>query len=70
MDRLLYLLENNPRLTNKELAVMLGISEEEVEEKISLYEQTGVIKGYKALIDKDKAHAQTVTALIEIKVQP
>ncbi len=70
MDRLLYLLENNPRLTNSELAVMLGISEEEVAEKISLYEQTGVIKGYKALIDKDKAHAQTVTALIEIKVQP
>lgn len=70
MDRLLYLLENNPRLNNSELAVMLGISEEEVAEKISLYEQTGVIKGYKALIDKDKAHAQTVTALIEIKVQP
>lgn len=70
MDRLLCLLENNPRLTNSELAVMLGISEEEVAEKISLYEQTGVIKGYKALIDKDKAHAQTVTALIEIKVQP
>lgn len=70
MDRLLYLLENNPRLANSELAVMLGISEDEVAEKISLYEQTGVIKGYKALIDKDKAHAQTVTALIEIKVQP
>ena len=70
MDRLLYLLENNPRLNNSELAVMLGISEEEVAEKINLYEQTGVIKGYKALIDKDKAHAQTVTALIEIKVQP
>ena len=70
MDRLLYLLETNPRLTNAELAVMLGVSEEEVKEKIELYENTGIIKGYRAIIDKDKAQAHTVTALIEIKVQP
>lgn len=70
MDRLLYLLESNPRLTNQELAVMLGVSEQEVAAQIKLYEESGVIKGYRALIDKDKAHAQTVTALIEIKVQP
>ena len=70
MDRLLYLLEKNPRLTNAELAVLLGITEEEVAEQIKLYEETGIIKGYRAIIDKDKALAQTVTALIEIKVQP
>lgn len=70
MDRLLYLLETNPRLSNEELAVMLGVTEEEVKAQIKLYEDSGVIKGYRALIDKDKAHAQTVTALIEIKVQP
>lgn len=70
MDRLLYLLETNPRLSNAELAVMLGVSEEEVANQIRLYEESGVIKGYRALIDKEKAHAQTVTALIEIKVQP
>ncbi|MBQ9229502.1 MAG: Lrp/AsnC family transcriptional regulator [Eubacterium sp.] len=70
MDRLLYLLENNPRLSNAELAVLLGVTEEEVAEQIKLYEDTGIIKGYRAIIDKDKALAQTVTALIEIKVQP
>ncbi len=70
MDRLLYLLETNPRLTNAELAVMLGVSEDEVKEQIELYEKTGIIKGYRAIIDKDKAQAHTVTALIEIKVQP
>ncbi len=70
MDRLLYLIEKNPRLSNAELAVMLGVTEEEVEAQIRLYEDSGVIKGYRALIDKNKAHAQTVTALIEIKVQP
>ncbi len=70
MDRLLYLLEKNPRLTNAELAVMLGVTEEEVAQQIKLYEDTGIIKGYRAIIDKDKAQAQTVTALIEIKVHP
>lgn len=70
MDRLLYLLETNPRLTNAELAVMLGISEEEVKEQIRLYEESGVIKGYRAIIDKDKVNAKSCTALIEIKVQP
>lgn len=70
MDKLLNLIEKNPRLSNKEIAVMLGVDEKEVEEKIRLYEETGVIKGYRAMIDKDKAQAQTVTALIEIKVHP
>ena len=70
MDRLLYLLEQNPRLSNAELAVMLGVTEQEVAEQIKLYEDTGIIKGYRAIIDKEKAQAQTVTALIEIKVQP
>lgn len=70
MENLLYLIENNPRLTNAELAVMLGTTEKDVTEKIRIYEETGVIKGYKALIDKEKGDVQTVTALIEIKVQP
>ena len=70
MDKLLEILEKNPRLSNGELAVMLGISEAEAEKQVRLYEDTGVIKGYRAMIDKEKAHAQTVTALIEIRVQP
>ena len=70
MNKLLKILENNARLTNKEIAVMLDKSEEEVEKDIRLLEDTGILKGYKAIIDKDKAEAQTVTALIEIKVQP
>ncbi len=70
MDRLLYLIENNPRLTNAEIAIMLGISEKEVEEQIKLYEQSGIIKGYRAIIDKEKVTAPSCTALIEIKIQP
>ena len=65
MDKLLNLIEKNPRLSNKEIAVMLGIDEKEVEEKIRLYEDTGVIKGYRAMIDKDKAQAQGCSADIK-----
>ena len=56
MDRLLYLLETNPRLTNEELAVALGITTDEVAQQIRLYEESGVIKGYRAIIDKEKMH--------------
>ena len=57
-------------MSNSEIAVMLGKSEEETEEQIRLYEKSGIIKGYRAMIDKNKANSQTVTALIEIRVQP
>lgn len=70
MDKLLNLIEKNPRLSNQELAVMIGSTEEEVAKKVRRYEETGVIKGYRAMIDKVKAEAETVTALIEIKVHP
>ena len=70
MDRLLSLIENNPRITNAELAVMLGESEDAVKAQISSLEESGIIKGYRAIIDKDKAAMQQVTALIEIKVRP
>lgn len=70
MDKLLSLIETNPRLTDSEIATMLGLSEEQVADRIKEYEASGIIKGYRAMIDKDKTDSQTVTALIEIKVQP
>lgn len=70
MNKLLKILENNARLSNKEIGVMLNKSEAEVEKDIRLLEDSGVLKGYRAIIDKDKAEVETVTALIEIKVQP
>lgn len=70
MNKLLKILENNARLSNKEISVMLNKSEEDVKKDIKLLEDSGVLKGYKAIIDKDKAEVETVTALIEIKVQP
>ena len=70
MDRLLSLLQNNARLTNKQLAVMLGREEEDVAKAIAAYQKSGVIRGYQAVIDWDKTDSPTVFARIEIKVTP
>ncbi|MEG0771186.1 MAG: Lrp/AsnC family transcriptional regulator [Clostridia bacterium] len=70
MIELLKLLEENARISNSELAILAGMSEEEVENKIKEFEEDGTIVGYPALIDWDKTDRDYVTALIEIKVAP
>jgi DNA-binding Lrp family transcriptional regulator len=70
MDRLLNLLEENARYTNEQLAVMLGRTEEDVAAAIEAYERSGVIRGYKALVDWDKTGEDKIFARIEIKVTP
>lgn len=70
MDMLLQLLKKNARLSNAELAIMLGSTEEEVGAKIAQYEKDGVIKGYTAILNDDLADKNTVSAYIELKVTP
>ena len=70
MDMILNLLEKNAKLTPREIAVMLGLNEEEVAEKIRGYEKSGVILGYQTLINWDKTDREYVTAIIELKVSP
>lgn len=70
MERLLSLLEQNPRLTNAQLAVMLGQPEQEVAAAILQYEQEGVILGYTALIDRERLEQEYVEAQIELCVTP
>ena len=61
MDELLSLIKENPRLTNAELAAALDRDEAQVAQQV---------RQYGAILDKEKAGDETVTALIEIKVQP
>jgi DNA-binding Lrp family transcriptional regulator len=70
MDKLLNLLYNNARMTNAQLAVMLGSTEKEVAEHIDEWEKNGVIRGYKAVIDWERTDRAYVTALIELRVTP
>lgn len=70
MNKILELLSQDARISSSEISAVLGISEDEVKKQIALYEDSGVIKGYKAIIDKNKANISTTSAIIEITVQP
>ena len=70
MDKLLTLLQENARISCEQLAVMLGTTEDEVKNQISAYEKAGVIRGYQALINWEKADANRASALIELRVTP
>ena len=71
MDKkILELLEQNGKLTEKQLSLMLSKEEGEIKEIIDKLEKDGVILGYKAIIDWDKTDREYATALIELKVTP
>lgn len=69
-NQLLGLLKQNARLSNGELAAMMNCTEAEVSAEISRLERDGIIMGYSAIIDEEKADENGVTAIIEIKITP
>ena len=69
-DQILKAIENNAKLTAKDLAAMLGVDEAAVATTIRELEADSVICGYPALINWDKTENERVTALIEVKVTP
>ena len=66
----LKLLARNARYTHEEIAVMLDITEEEVNKIVKELEKDGRIKGYKAIVDWEKTDGAYVSAIIEINVVP
>ena len=69
-NRLLAYLENDANLTHEQLALMLDKEVGDIKKMILEYEKSGVILGYKTLIDWDKTDREYVTAIIEIKTSP
>lgn len=67
---LLEVLEKNSRIPLKDLAVMLGETEENIEKEMKAMEEEKVIAGYHTMINWDKTDDEKVTALIEVKVIP
>ncbi len=70
MDKLLKLLSRNSEYSVSELALMLGEPEDYVRARIKKYEDDGIIKGYRALVNYEKVQDAGVTAYIELKVTP
>lgn len=69
-ERILQAIDNNSKLSARDLAMMLGEEEKTVADTIKELENDGTICGYPTLINWDKTHNETVTALIEVKVTP
>ncbi len=69
-EKILNYIEKNSRVELKELAVMLGTTEEEITQELADMEAEGIICGYHTLIDWDKVTTDRVNALIEVRVTP
>ena len=68
--KLLDVLRQDARLSNAEIAVMIGSDESEVAKAIKELEENGIIMGYSAIINEEKADENGVTAIIELKITP
>ncbi|WP_457591750.1 Lrp/AsnC family transcriptional regulator [Geoglobus sp.] len=65
---ILKILENNSRITSKEIAEMLNLSVDDVENTIKKLEEEGVILKYKTLINWERAGVEEVYAIIDVRV--
>jgi DNA-binding Lrp family transcriptional regulator len=70
VDKLLQLLERNSNISPDRLAKMLGTKVSDVKKKIAAYEKSGIIMGYRAIVNHHKLDHERVRAVIEVKVTP
>jgi DNA-binding Lrp family transcriptional regulator len=70
MDPLLELLHQNSQTPREDIAKMLNLSLETVNQRIAQYEQDGVILAYQAVVDPEKVAADEVIAFIEVSITP
>lgn len=70
MDKLLQLLSENSTYTTAQLSMMLGEPEDYIKAQIKEYENSGLIRGYRAVVNWDDVPDSGVVAMIELKVAP
>jgi DNA-binding Lrp family transcriptional regulator len=70
MDPLISLLRQNARTSTGDLARELNIAESAVVERLAKLEADGVVLGYQAVVDPQKALGSMVTAVVEVKITP
>ena len=68
--QILTMLEQDGRLTARQIAERLGRPEKEIKARIAELEQKGILRRYKAVINWEKTGAEDVFAFIEVKVAP
>ena len=70
LTEILKILENDARITTKQIATMTGSTSEEVTKLIKQAEKERTILKYKTVINWDKVGDEQVWALIEVKLTP
>lgn len=70
MEKILEILKEDSRVTPKEIAIMLGLTEAEVVAKIKELEDDNVILKYTTIINEEKTTKDSVQAFIEARVSP
>jgi DNA-binding Lrp family transcriptional regulator len=72
MDEILEILEKDGRATPAEIARMLKRKPAQVKKAVAAYEKSGIILGYKAVINRELAKGANaeVRALIEVNLTP
>jgi len=70
MDEILKILEEDARISYKELAEIAGLTEAEVKKKVKEYVEKGIIKRFKTVIDLEKVGEEKVYAIVDIKLNP
>lgn len=69
-NEILEILLEDSRTTPAQMAVMLEVSEKEIESAIRELEEDRVIVKYNTMINRDKTDESLVEALIEVRVTP
>ncbi len=69
-DPLLELVRRKARFTHQELADLLSMERQAVEDRLAGWEKDGIILGYHAVVDPEAAGDTSVSAFIEVKVAP
>jgi DNA-binding Lrp family transcriptional regulator len=70
METLLRLLQQDATTSRDDLARQLNLSVAEVNDRIATLEKDGVIRGYQAIVDRERLDKNTVTAFIEVRITP
>ena len=67
---LLNVLENNARLSSGELAVMFGVTEDEIDTEIKRLSDEKIILGHSTIINWEKVMPYNCIGMIEVRITP
>lgn len=69
-EEILAMLENDARMSAKDMAAMTGAAEEEIAGAVAKLEEDKTIVKYTAIVNSNKTSSDDAEALIEVKVVP